>query len=480
MQTSAYSYLTNSVDITFDDVSINGGRPRTCAEASAPNCSSTYTSGNQGTNPPSGSLTLPSAGTEVTGPTVTVAGTATDDEQVTAIQVVARGSDGLWRDVGSSFTTRPFSTSVNLCGAGVPSGPVDVALRVWDNHGNVTVTPQGQRTVLNNYTCVSSPPCTLSANNVVFYSEPNYQGACREFGQSGSEVTVPSLDSDSSAAVGSNQVESIQVGSSTRVVLYDGNNYTGRNETLEKSDPNLADNLIGSATVNSIEVQPITMNSGDISSDPVLVEPVPDLTIPSTQSLVVRSRDKITGTYAQVGAATYTVKVDKVDANGVVLMNIVNQSGLKVPWVSLGSLDPGRYRARIWGFNNAGRQYSTSDKYFNVSDNTLSTANPKSLPYSDLFDSQDAAWLHDGLWTFLGGELDLWQCRRHQLRRQRRQRRLAHLAGYRYPHRFHFVSALQLQLSYRDYRPALGPAPRANLGQRRAFPGPTQLGSVIR
>ena len=56
-----------SVDITFDDVPVNGGRPRTCPEANehpdmGSQClpSNYYTSGNTPANPPRGTLDLPS------------------------------------------------------------------------------------------------------------------------------------------------------------------------------------------------------------------------------------------------------------------------------------------------------------------------------------------------------------------------------------------------------------------------------------
>ncbi len=404
VQSSGSSYLTSSVDITFDDVSVDGGRPRTCAENPS-SCSSTYVSGNIGTNPPTGTLSQPAAGTVVTSSTLTVAGSGADDQQVTNMQVIARGTDGIWRDVGPAQTANPFSELINLCGASVPSGPVDIALQVWDNHGNVTVLPQGLRTILNNYTCSPPPACTLTSTKIILYTEANYQGTCSEFAQSGFEVTIPNLDLAGSS-VGSNQVASVQVGSSTRVVLFEGNNYSGRNETLETSDPNLADNLIGVDTVSSIKVQPTSMNSGDLGS-PQLVEPLANSSVLSTQSLLPRIQDSSSHSYAVPGGATYQIEISTVDSNGAIISPIISLDNLKVPWASIGSLPASlndqRYRIRIWAKNNAGRANGTGPVYFTVAqDNSLSSQPAKSAPYQADFSSDTGDWVHDGLWTFVG------------------------------------------------------------------------------
>jgi murein DD-endopeptidase MepM/ murein hydrolase activator NlpD len=71
--TPTSTYWGPSVDISFDDVDINGGRPRTCYEATTwPSLGSechdgdTFTSQNFGADPPSAALTLPAQGEVIT------------------------------------------------------------------------------------------------------------------------------------------------------------------------------------------------------------------------------------------------------------------------------------------------------------------------------------------------------------------------------------------------------------------------------
>ncbi len=155
VHTSTYGYWGTSVDITFKDVSINydpvtqGGRPRRPDEASwyGGQGQIEYTSGNQGTNPPSGELTAPLNGQVVQASTVHVEGLGTDNLGIARMQVLMKDGD-TWREVGTAQTQTPFSTDVDLCAAGAADGPVTLALRTWDLEGNQSVsplTPRGSR-----------------------------------------------------------------------------------------------------------------------------------------------------------------------------------------------------------------------------------------------------------------------------------------------------------------------------------------------
>ena len=73
VHTNPTSYWGNSVDITFDDVGINGGRPRTCLEAAmypeyGNKCQSenAYVSGNGDSEPPTGGISSPQNGNVIT------------------------------------------------------------------------------------------------------------------------------------------------------------------------------------------------------------------------------------------------------------------------------------------------------------------------------------------------------------------------------------------------------------------------------
>ncbi|MEW6649891.1 MAG: peptidoglycan DD-metalloendopeptidase family protein, partial [Chloroflexota bacterium] len=386
------SYWGTSVDIRFDDVSINDGRPRTCAEAAnwpaygnqcAPN--NRYVSGNVGTNPPSGSLSLPAPGEEINTPTVLVAGTAQDDQQVTLIQIIARGLDGVWKDVGGAFNQSPFVVDANLCAAGIPNGPVEIALRVWDNHGNVTIQPQGIRTVLKNHTCSVQPACTLTDNKIILYSQPNYTGVCREYLWNG-EITVPDLASGGTP-VGSNNAQSIRVGSGVRAVLYDGTSYSGRAEAFEQDDFNLADNPIGARTASSLRVQ--ARSAGGLDSN--IVSPASGAAIPATQSITLFMTSPF--------ASRFTFTLNR----GGQTIQIIED--LAFPAASLGTLPPGSYSVRgcaKTGASGANCADQTSWVNFTVTSASLPNNNLKTVPFNDSLNVNNGEWHATGGWQHTG------------------------------------------------------------------------------
>jgi hypothetical protein len=175
-------YWGRSIDIRFADVAINNGIPRTCYEVThfpiydgATEClgdkadprnpaNDWFPSGNIGAYPPTGSLSVPAAGTVVAAGTnqkMDVHATASDDVRVTAVSLVAK-LDGQWVEVGPkiSQTISPgvYDWDVNLCEQGVAvNGPLEVALRVWDHEGNISpaLTP---RTIQVDHAC--PPPAS--------------------------------------------------------------------------------------------------------------------------------------------------------------------------------------------------------------------------------------------------------------------------------------------------------------------------------
>ena len=160
------NYWGPSVDITFDDVPVNGGRPRTCYEAAnwpdwGTECvaGDWYTSGNWGAFPPQGSLTAPLPGSLVP-PAFEVSGAATDDVGITAIQVIGRW-DGGWHDLTTPFSSTPFSAPVDLCAAGAPAGPLDLALRLTDYEGNLSRDLPGLRMEFYPATCGTPPDLAI-------------------------------------------------------------------------------------------------------------------------------------------------------------------------------------------------------------------------------------------------------------------------------------------------------------------------------
>ncbi len=390
VHTNPSSYWGSSVDIRFDDVAINDGRPRTCWEASNMsqygsqcNTGNWFTSGNVGANPPAGDLILPGDGDVIERPILQVGGYAWDDQQVTSIQIIARGIDGVWRDVGEAFNESPFMKEINLCTAGLPNGPVDIALRVWDNHGNVTVLPQGMRTVLKNYACTQAPACTLTSNKVILYSEPNYQGACREFLWNG-EITIPNLGTGALPVGGNTQ--SVRVGSNVRAVFYTGANYTDRAEAFERDDPNLADNPIGAKSAASLRVQARSFTS----LESAILLPAAGASIPSTETVSLFMNSPF--------ATGFRYTLNKDGSLYAVYDN------LSFPGLVIGSLPPGSYSLRgcaLVSATGSSCADQTGWQNFTVTAASLSNNSQKTVPYSTVFAANED-WHASGLWTYTG------------------------------------------------------------------------------
>jgi len=156
------SYWGPSVDITFDDVPVNDGRPRTCYEAAnwpgwGTECvaGDWYISGNWGAFPPQGSIHTPLPGSLVD-TTFALSGEASDELAVTAIQVLGRW-DGGWHDLTTPFSTTPFTTPIDLCAANTPAGPLDLALEVTDYEGNISRNLPGLRMAFYRASCGTPP-----------------------------------------------------------------------------------------------------------------------------------------------------------------------------------------------------------------------------------------------------------------------------------------------------------------------------------
>jgi len=276
VHTTSTWYWGNSVDIRFDDVSINDGTPRTCYEASSwpsygTQCADSYISGNVGTNPGTATLSQPANGTVITSPTFKVAGTAADDRGVVKVQVLGRNMGGNWVVMGEpALSGSTFSTDVDVCTGNLKNGLMDIAVRVFDYEGNISV-PQGVRSLVKSYNCAPPPPAlgTPASAQSAIYSEPNYSGSCKKLSVNNSSA----YSSGSFSPVGSLDIASIQVGANVRAIVSDdaslvydttdSSGYpvikgTGRIEGFEVNDPNLADNPIGNDTIVALIVQPKT------------------------------------------------------------------------------------------------------------------------------------------------------------------------------------------------------------------------------
>lgn len=384
-----------SQDITFDDVSDNGGRPRTCAEASQyPNMGSEcntgnrYMSGNTPANPPSARLDLPANRAIITSRNLHLQGVATDDIQITRIQVLAN-YDGAWNTIDDvPPVSGTFSRDVDLCSAGIPDGPFALTVRVYDREGSLAPN-MPVRQLVKSFACggIAEPPpatsCTPASNQIALYTQPDFRGDCVKF-TAGTNYTSGML-----GLVGNDRAASVQVGSSVRAVLYDrsedvtANRPGGRIETLESSDANLSDNPIGVGRVSGLRVLTrTTAPGGPLFNSPVGNRTTAGVNPTSIDSLVL----------AWEGAAGATLY--DVSLTSPVYNRSETVTGSKS--LSVGTLPAGAYRLSVTGRNSAGT--NLTEQTFTVDSGSLTPGTKQNVPYEDTAENGSNGWTATGLW----------------------------------------------------------------------------------
>ena len=384
------SYWGPSVDITFADVSVNSGRPRTCEEASrwpayGDECVSGdwYTSGNAVPYPPSGALTAPQPFERVTQNPLTVSGWATDCEGIARIFIKARWG-GAWHTLAET-TQAGFSSPLDLCALDVPNGPLDLALTIEDREGN-RIHEVGRRSLLLNLTCPASlpaqPACTPDDDEVALYSEPLYQGACTRLGVG--EFNSPGEFPE----VGNNNAASLQVGAEVRAVLFHNGYFGGREESFEADDPNLADNRIQADTLSSLKVE--------LRTSAPLPPVLDDLGADAAASVLLAWNTH--DAWLASGALDYQARLFGPDSPG--LLAAQRDYAPDASW-SLGSLAPGDYLLQVTARNSAGSAQSQAD--LTISPAELPAQVPQALPYTADFAGGGADWLADGGWQWQAG-----------------------------------------------------------------------------
>ncbi len=255
VHTNATSYWGTSVDITFDDVKINGGRPRLCTEAAAypqygTECmpGNKYVSGNVDAANPTGTISDPVPYSTITTSTLNVSGTMTDDTGVRQGQLMIT-TNGTWSPIGNPITVSPFSTQIDLCQAGIPDGKFFLSLQVEDTAGKFSVQNTGLTELQKKVDCSALPPvCNPTEMQAAIYTQPNFQGQCQVL-DVGNYSDLDKLDQ---VKVG--QVKSIQVGSGVSAMLFSERNFAGIIELLQSSDSDLSDNSAGSNGLGSLQV----------------------------------------------------------------------------------------------------------------------------------------------------------------------------------------------------------------------------------
>jgi murein DD-endopeptidase MepM/ murein hydrolase activator NlpD len=408
VHTSPSSYWGTSVDITFADVAINGGRPRihrtdipgyddqpycwpndnfpTKPKDECSQFQESYVSGNVyyiDTIPPSGGLTAPVFGTNIATQTVTVNGWGVDAGVGLKNAQIRAYLNGAWTDIGPALTTSPFSYSWNLCSANVPDGPVSLSLRLVDNVNNA-ITYNSLVTFLKNYNCplpTPAPPaaCSPSSNQVALFSGDNFRGDCviKDVGNyaAGSDLSP----------VGDDRAISIRVGANVQATLFTDSAFGGRSETLRQDDSSLADNLVRASQASSMIVQLRTV----VPNPPQPLWPEAGGTFTQTQSLSLTWRD-------QGGGSEFQARLTRASTT-------ITSTWLTEPFWHLGTgvgsflLDQGSYSWQVRARNSAGTSGWSSVRSLTIAPKTVSSPAPIQAPFTDPMESI-GGWSASGLW----------------------------------------------------------------------------------
>lgn len=255
VHTNATSYWGKSVDIVFDEVTVNGGRPRLCSEAEAfpeygDECmpENKYVSRNNDAETPTGGISSPAAYSTITSPTLNVTGWMKDDVGVATGQLMYT-VNGEWTAIGDVQTTSPFTTQIDLCQIRIPDGKFFLSIVVRDKAGKYSTGTQGLTELTKSYDCPPlEPVCIPTASQVALYSETEYQGTCQIL-EKGEYDDMNDFDQ-----VKADAAQSILLGSGVSALVYPDAGFGGAVELFQDGDDNLADNLIGAANAASIKV----------------------------------------------------------------------------------------------------------------------------------------------------------------------------------------------------------------------------------
>lgn len=342
VHTNPSSYWGNSVDIVFDDVSINGGRPRTCTEARAfPDYGKECVPGNWLTSmngddrPPTGTIDTPKAGAKITTPELRIRGHGEDDNAIASFQVLVTW-DGNWRQLGQTQTKNPFDFTINICEAGIPVGPFMLALRIQDTAGRLADGKPGYRLLENQYACNPPTPtpvvCSPTPDQIALYSEPGYSGLCQLFNIG----DYPAMDK---MEIKADDIESVKVGNRVMWRAFTEAGFSGENELFLSDDDNLADN---STITNHIA-------SFQVHQRPPLPAP-PQLTAPhNTADLPPTDQDEVTLNWKGDQAS----EEYRAELNGPAGFYRALEWTKDTSW-KIGKLPAGDYTWMVWARNPVG------------------------------------------------------------------------------------------------------------------------------
>lgn len=387
VHTSTISYWGVSVDITFADVAINGGRPRILSDL--PYCDSddicdttqvAYVSNNFMTPdfiPPIGGILQPHTGDTILSPLLRIDGWAFDENSgLASVQIIGSAGQG-WSEIGEPFNTNTFSLDWDLCNSQVPDGPVSLALQIRDRATNQASGLPGLTHFTKSYTCPAPPPaCVPGASQIALFDQRDFRGECILLG-AGNYSTSSSLGS-----LGDNSVVSIQVGANVQATLYQESGLVGRAETFLANDSNLSDNRIGQKTVSSLRVQ----TRGVIPSIPLPVWPAASASFPEDASLSLSWTDVAGGVEFQA----------RLLRSGVEIASTPWRS--QVYWLP-GGLTAGSYTWQVRARNGAAESGWSTGRALTITTATPPPATPTATPpFTHTMETSGSGWFNNGNW----------------------------------------------------------------------------------
>ncbi|MDZ4160022.1 MAG: hypothetical protein U1B80_09555, partial [Anaerolineaceae bacterium] len=345
VHTNANAYWGSSVDITFDDVKINGGRPRTCTEAKnfpkyGAECVSGnwLLSGNGDMERPTGGISQPSAGTVITKATRSVSGWGRDDKAVQSMQLLVT-YDGNWKPIGPVLKESPFTIPIDLCKAGIPDGEFFLSLQVMDTSGKLSQPLTGLTPLIKQYDCFPPPTptpmpgCIPAEDGAAVYTGANYQGSCSTLKIG--EYTKRSRFGD----LGGKSIRSILVGSNAAVELFAGENFTGERLVVFESQLDIEKYPVGVDGVDSM----IIRQRPAVPAPPVLVTPS------NVDGLAPDDTDQLTLTWnGAEGAEEH--RSELLGAEG---FKLTQEWQKEMRW-NVGTLPAGEYTWTVWSRNIIG------------------------------------------------------------------------------------------------------------------------------
>ena len=382
-------YWSTALDTTFDDVDINGGRPRV-SPLDPPYCKDidvcdvfrqTYISNNyfkDDSIPPTGELSGVTTGETVTSESLTLSGWGSDNQSGLDYGQLIAYINGAWHDLGAPFNP-DFTYTWNLCDPNlrVEDGAVSVALLLYDIAGN-TAPRVGLRHFTKNVTCSSPPPvCIPGVDQVTLFEDPYFQGGCVKFNM-GNYHTGDSLD-----PLGNNDADSILVGKNAIATLYSEEDFAGHSQSIITDTAYMKyqwvyENILSSMRVSAVSTLP---------QAPIPVGPM--------EATAFREGDVIPLSWLN-GGGTIDYQVE-IYLDAVLYKTIPWQSD---PIMYVESLGQGNYSWRVQGRNAGGLSNWSQKSTFSI-ESIVFPPETKTVPYSDTMETSQAEWTRNGLWSYL-------------------------------------------------------------------------------